>query len=121
MQTRQMTASASRLMVEQLVASGVKYVFNNSGSREALFFDALHARSDIHGILGLHEGAVTAHGRRLHAGEPDARRDGRFTWAPGWPRPWGQLINIWTGNLPVVVITFAGDTGSFAGKNPCWT
>ena len=60
MQTREMTASASRLMVEQMVASGVKYVFNNSGSREALFFNELHARSDIHGILGLHEGAVTA-------------------------------------------------------------
>ena len=28
----------------------------------------------------------------------------------------GQLINIWAGSLPVVVITFAGDTGSFADK-----
>src|SRR2546428_115633 len=26
----------------------------------------------------------------------------------------GQLINVWTGSLPVVVMTFAGDTGSFA-------
>ena len=39
MKTREMTSNASHLMVEQLVASGVKYVFNNSGSREALFFD----------------------------------------------------------------------------------
>ena len=115
MQTRQMTASASRLMVEQLVASGVKYVFNNSGSREALFFDALHARSDIHGILGLHEGAVTA----MAGGYTQADL------APGvmvvhlgagLAQAMGQLINIWTGSLPVVVITFAGDTGSFAGK-----
>ena len=60
MPTSQMTANASHLMVEQLVASGVKYVFNNSGSREALFFNELHSRSDIHGILGLHEGTVTA-------------------------------------------------------------
>ena len=28
----------------------------------------------------------------------------------------GQLINIWDGGLPVVVITFAGDTGSFADR-----
>tara|TARA_B100000408_G_scaffold111153_1_gene88008 strand:+ start:472 stop:1938 length:1467 start_codon:yes stop_codon:yes gene_type:complete len=28
----------------------------------------------------------------------------------------GQLINVWTGSLPVVVITFAGDTGSFADR-----
>ncbi len=115
METREMTASASRLMVEQMVASGVKYVFNNSGSREALFFNELHARSDIHGILGLHEGAVTA----MAGGYTQANL------APGvmvvhlgagLAQAMGQLINIWTGSLPVVVITFAGDTGSFAGK-----
>ena len=115
MQTREMTASASRLMVEQMVASGVKYVFNNSGSREALFFNELHARPDIHGILGLHEGAVTA----MAGGYTQANL------APGvmvvhlgagLAQAMGQLINVWTGSLPVVVITFAGDTGSFAGK-----
>ena len=115
MQTREMTASASRLMVEQMAASGVKYVFNNSGSREALFFNELHARSDIHGILGLHEGAVTA----MAGGYTQANL------APGvmvvhlgagLAQAMGQLINVWTGSLPVVVITFAGDTGSFAGK-----
>ena len=115
MQTREMTASASRLMVEQMVASGVKYVFNNSGSREALFFNELHSRSDIHGILGLHEGAVTA----MAGGYTQANL------APGvmvvhlgagLAQAMGQLINVWTGSLPVVVITFAGDTGSFAGK-----
>ena len=115
MQTRQMTASASRLMVEQLAAAGVKYVFNNSGSREALFFNELHSRSDIHGILGLHEGAVTA----MAGGYTQANL------APGvmvvhlgagLAQAMGQLINVWTGSLPVVVITFAGDTGSFAGK-----
>ena len=34
----------------------------------------------------------------------------------GLAQAMGQLINVWTGSLPVVVITFAGDTGSFAGK-----
>ena len=28
----------------------------------------------------------------------------------------GQLINVWAGSLPVVVITFAGDTGSYADR-----
>ena len=42
MQMRPITANPSQVMVEQLAASGVKYVFNNSGSREARFFDALH-------------------------------------------------------------------------------
>ncbi len=115
MPTRQMTANASHLIVEQLVASGVKYVFNNSGSREALFFNELHSRSDIHGILGLHEGAVTA----MAGGYTQANL------APGvmvvhlgagLAQCMGQLINVWTGSLPVVVITFAGDTGSFADR-----
>jgi len=115
MPTRQMTANASRLIVEQLAASGVKYVFNNSGSREALFFNELHSRSDIHGILGLHEGAVTA----MAGGYTQANL------APGvmvvhlgagLAQCMGQLINVWTGSLPVVVITFAGDTGSFADR-----
>jgi benzoylformate decarboxylase len=110
-----MTANAAHLIVEQLAASGVKYVFNNSGSREALFFNELHSRSDIHGILGLHEGAVTA----MAGGYTQANL------APGvmvvhlgagLAQCMGQLINVWTGSLPVVVITFAGDTGSFADR-----
>ena len=60
MKTRPMTANPSQIMIEQLAALGVKYVFNNSGSREARFFDALHAHPEIHGILALHEGSVTA-------------------------------------------------------------
>ena len=115
MLTREMTGNASHLMLEQLVASGVKYVFNNSGSREALFFNELHSRPDIHGILGLHEGAVTA----MAGGYTQANL------APGvmvvhlgagLAQCMGQLINVWTGSLPVVVITFAGDTGSFADR-----
>ncbi len=115
MLTREMTANASHLIVEQLAASGVKYVFNNSGSREALFFNELHSRPDIHGILGLHEGAVTA----MAGGYTQANL------APGvmvvhlgagLAQCMGQLINVWTGSLPVVVITFAGDTGSFADR-----
>ena len=115
MLTREITANASHLIIEQLVASGVKYVFNNSGSREALFFNELHSRSDIHGILGLHEGAVTA----MAGGYTQAKL------APGvmvvhlgagLAQCMGQLINVWTGSLPVVVITFAGDTGSFADR-----
>ena len=115
MPTRQITGNPSHLIIEQLAALGVKYVFNNSGSREALFFNELHSRSDIHGILALHEGAVTA----MAGGYTQANL------APGvmvvhlgagLAQSMGQLINVWSGNLPVVVITFAGDTGSFGDK-----
>ncbi len=115
MQMRSIVANPSQLIVEQLVASGVKYVFYNSGSREAHFFDALYRHPDIHGILALHEGSVAA----MAGGYTQANGDVAVTvvhLGAGLAQCLGQLINVWTGSLPVVVITFAGDTGSFADK-----
>ncbi len=112
MQMRPITANPSQVMVEQLVASGVKYVFYNSGSREAHFFDALHSHPDINGILSLHEGSVAA----MAGGYTQAKLDPAVMvvhLGAGLAQCLGQLINVWTGSLPVVVITFAGDTGSF--------
>ena len=107
MQTTPITGTPSEIMVEQLAASGVKYVFNNSGSREALFFDALHTHQDVHGILALHEGSVTA----MAGGYSQVRADPAVMvvhLGAGLAQCLGQLINVWTGSLPVVVITFAG-------------
>ncbi|MCB0009025.1 MAG: thiamine pyrophosphate-binding protein, partial [Anaerolineales bacterium] len=113
MQTRSITATPSRIMVEQLAASGVKYVFYNSGSREARFFDALQTHPDIHGILALHEGNVAsmAGGYAQAALEPGVMV---VHLGAGLAQCMGQLYNIWLDGLPVVIITFAGDTGSFA-------
>ena len=115
MRKRAIAGHPSQVMVEQLAASGVKYVFNNSGSREALFFDALHAHPDIHGILALHEGSVTAMagGFSQVNAEPGVMA---VHLGAGLAQCMGQLINVWWGSLPVVVITFAGDTGSFADR-----
>ena len=115
MPTRQFTGNPSQIMVEQLAASGIKYVFNNSGSREAHFFDALHSRDDIHGILALHEGSVAA----MAGGYTQVNLDPAAMvvhLGAGLAQCMGQLINVWDGSLPVVVITFAGDTGSFADR-----
>ena len=115
MQTNPITANPSQIIIEQLTASGVKYVFNNSGSREARFFDALHAHPDIHGILALHEGSVAA----MAGGYTQVKLDAAVMvvhLGAGLAQCLGQLINIWSGKLPVVVITFAGDTGSYLDK-----
>ena len=112
MPTRQITGTPSQIMVEQLRASGVTKVFYNSGSREAPFFDALHESPDIHGILALHEGSVTA----MAGGYTQVRGDPAVTvvhLGAGLAQCLGQLINVAAGGLPVVVVTFAGDTGSF--------
>lgn len=115
MHMRSITANPSRIMVEQLAASGVKYVFNNSGSREAHFFDALHVHPDIHGILSLHEGSVTSMAGG-YAQVECAPAVMVVHLGAGLAQCLGQFINVWTGSLPVVVITFAGDTGSYVDK-----
>lgn len=109
------TANPSHIMVEQLAASGVKYVFYNSGSREARFFDALHVHPDIHGILALHEGSVAA----MAGGYTQVGLDPAVMvvhLGAGLAQCLGQMINVSSGGLPVVVITFAGDTGSYGDK-----
>ena len=93
MKTRPITANPSQIMVEQLVALGVRYVFNNSGSREARFFDALHSRPDIHGILALHEGSVAA----MAGGYAQVRLDPAVMvvhLSAGLAQCLGQLINV---------------------------
>ena len=109
------TANPSEVIIEQLAASGVRYVFNNSGSREARFFDALHSHPDLHGILALHEGSVTS----IAGGYTQAQLEPAVMvvhLGAGLAQSLGQLINVWQGSLPVVVVTFAGDTGGFYDK-----
>ena len=115
MKRRQFTGNPSQVMVEQLAASGTKYLFYNSGSREARFFDALHSHKDIHGILALHEGTVTAMagGYSQVNAEPAVMS---VHLGAGLAQSLGQFINVWAGSLPVVMLTFAGDTGSYADR-----
>lgn len=57
---RTVTGTGGALLVEQLRAAGVEYVFSNPGSTEAAFFDALAAAPDLKHVVGLHEGIVAA-------------------------------------------------------------
>ena len=115
MLTTPITGTPSEVLVEQLVASGIKYVFYNSGSREALFFDALNNNPNIDGILALHEGSVASMAGAYTQvnSEPTVMV---VHLGAGLAQCMGQLYNIWFGGLPVVVITFAGDTGSFTDR-----
>ncbi|MDE0506444.1 MAG: thiamine pyrophosphate-binding protein [Candidatus Poribacteria bacterium] len=115
MDLRPITASPSQILVEQLAALGVNYVFNNSGSREAHFFDALNSHPKIHGILGLHEGSVAA----MAGGYAQVKLDPAVMLVhlgAGLAQCLGQFYNVWYGSLPVVLITFAGDTGSYGDR-----
>ena len=109
------TGTASEIMIEQLVASGIKHVFYNSGSREALFFDALNNNPNINGVLALHEGIVaTMAGAYTQVNnEPSVMV---VHLGAGLAQSMGQLYNVWYAGMPVVVITFVGDTGSFTDR-----
>ena len=115
MATRSFTGNPSQIILEQLVASGIKHLFYNPGSREARFFDTLHSRPDINGVIGLHEGTVTsmAGGYAQVNSEPAVMS---VHLGAGLAQSLGQMINVWAAALPVVMITFVGDTGSYADR-----
>src|SRR5690242_8024399 len=60
------------MFAEQLIASGVKYVFGNSASEDAEFYEALVDRPQLKYILTPHEGpgAAMAAGYVKASGEP---------------------------------------------------
>ena len=117
MATRSFTGNPSQIIIEQLAASGISHLFYNSGSREARFFDALYSNPRVDGILALHEGSVTAMagGYTQVRGKPAVMS---VHLGAGLAQCLGQLINVCEGALPVVIITFHGDTGSFADRIP---
>ena len=68
---------------EQLIASGVKYVFGNSASEDAQFYDALVDRPQLKYILTPHEGP----GAAMAAGYVKALRRTDHRHAGGGRRP----------------------------------
>ena len=52
------TGTGGELMVEQMRAAGVRFLFTNPGSFEVGFFDAFLDKPGMNLILGLHEGIV---------------------------------------------------------------
>ncbi len=115
MASRSFIGNPSQIIVEQLVASGIKHLFYNPGSREARFFDTLHSRPEINGVIGLHEGTVTsmAGGYAQVNSEPAVMS---VHLGAGLAQSLGQMINVWAAALPVIMITFVGDTGSYADR-----
>jgi benzoylformate decarboxylase len=54
------TGTGGELVVAQMKAAGVRYLFTNPGSYEVGFFDAFLGQSGMTLIMGLHEGLVIA-------------------------------------------------------------
>jgi len=86
---------------EQLIASGVKYVFGNSASSDANFYEALVDRPQLKYILTPHEGpgAAMAAGYVKASGEPTIVMQAGFV---GLANAMGQIFNAFKEQTPVV-------------------
>ena len=106
---RTIKGSGGKLLVEQLKASGIKYVFGNPGSTEVAFYDALAECRELNLIMGLHEGIVVsmAHGYSEVTGEPSLVNVHAVV---GTAQIGGQLYNAHRDGIPIVVTAGLVDT-----------
>src|SRR5258708_2051051 len=101
---------------EQLIASGVKYVFGNSASEDAQFYEALVDRPQLKYILTPHEGpgAAMAAGYVKGSGEPTTAMQAAGV---GMANAIGQMFNAFKEQTPLVVYSYRTDQSRRAGRD----
>ena len=101
---------------EQLIASGVKYVFGNSASSDANFYEALVDRPQLKYILTPHEGpgAAMAAGYVKASGEPSLVMQAGFV---GLANAMGQMFNAFKEQTPIVYYSYRSDTTRRSGRD----
>jgi benzoylformate decarboxylase len=102
--------------VEQLIACGVKYVFGNSASEDAQFYEALVDRPQLKYILTPHEGpgAAMAAGYIKASGEPAIVMQAAVV---GMANAIGQIFNAFKEQTPLVVYSYRTDQSRRAGRD----
>src|SRR5499426_4807133 len=102
--------------VEQVIASGVKYVFGNSASEDAEFYEALVDRPQLKYILTPHEGpgAAMAAGYIKASGEPAIVMQAGSV---GMMNAMGQIFNAHKEQTPLVVYSYRTDQSRRAGRD----
>ncbi len=101
---------------EQLMASGVKYVFGNSASEDAQFYEALVDRPKLKYILTPHEGpgAAMAAGYVKASGEPAIVMQAAVV---GLMNAMGQMFNAFKEQTPLVFYSYRTDQSGRAGRD----
>jgi benzoylformate decarboxylase len=112
MEKKRVVGTGGELLVHQLVAQGVEYVFTNTGSAEAGFFNGLLTVPGVQPILILAESVVlsAADGYAKTAGKPAFVN---VHLAAGTRQGSGQLQNAYFDGTPMVVTAAMRDAGSF--------
>jgi benzoylformate decarboxylase len=108
--------SGGAAFAEQLIASGVKYVFGNSASEDAQFYEALVDRPQLKYILTPHEGpgAAMAAGYIKASGEPAIVMQAAVV---GMANAIGQMFNAFKEQTPLVVYSYRTDQSRRAGRD----
>ena len=108
--------SGGECFAEQLIASGVKYVFGNSASEDAQFYEALVDRPQLKYILTPHEGpgAAMAAGYVKASGEPTVVMQAAVV---GLANAVGQIINAHKEQTPLVFYSYRTDQTGRAGRD----
>ncbi len=101
---------------EQLIASGVKYVFGNSASEDAHFYEALVNRPQLQYILTPHEGpgAAMAAGYVKASGQPAIVMEAAVV---GLTNALGQMFNAWKEQTPLVFYSYRSEESLAAGRD----
>ena len=101
---------------EQLIASGVKYVFGNSASEDAQFYEALVDRPQLKYILAPHEGpgAAMAAGYVKASGEPTIVMQAAVV---GLMNAMGQMYNAFKEQTPLVFYSYRTDQSRRSGRD----
>src|SRR2546421_2382636 len=108
--------TGAECFAEQLIASGVKYVFGNSASEDAQFYEALVDRPQLKYILTPHEGpgAAMAAGYVKASGEPTIVMQAAVV---GLVNAMGQMFNAYKEQTPLVFYSCRTDQSGRAGRD----
>ena len=101
---------------EQLIASGVKYVFGNSASSDVAFYESLVDRPQLTYILTPHEGpgGAMARGYVMGSGEPAITMQAAVV---GLTNALGQVYSAFKEQTPLVFYSYRSDGTRRAGRD----
>lgn len=113
---RMFEGTGGECFAEQLVASGVKYIFGNSASEDAQFYEALVDRPQLKYILTPHEGpgAAMAAGYVKASGEPAIVMQAAVV---GMVNAMGQMFNAFKEQTPLLFYSYRTDQSRRAGRD----
>jgi benzoylformate decarboxylase len=113
---RVFTGTGGEHFAEQLIAAGVKYIFGNSASEDAFFYEALIDRPQLQYILTPHEGpgAAMASGYIKASGQPAIVMQAAVV---GLTNALGQMFNCWKEQTPLVFYSYRTEESLAAGRD----